>query len=74
MKNSTLTFIALFLTTLVFSQLKNDWENPNVNQINRLPSVATFYNFENESQAISGERESSKYYNLVLETRKKTPQ
>ncbi|WP_111708310.1 glycoside hydrolase family 2 TIM barrel-domain containing protein [Lutibacter citreus] len=62
MKNSTLTFIALFLTTFIFSQQKNDWENPNVNQINRLPSVATFYNFENESQAISGERESSKYY------------
>lgn len=62
MKNNTLTFVALILVSIVFAQQKNDWENPNVNQINRLPSVATFYNFENESQAISGEREASKYY------------
>ena len=56
-----LTLILIGLTFSTSAQ-QNDWENPNVNQINRLPSVATFYNFENESQAISGEREASKYY------------
>ncbi|SDX29345.1 beta-galactosidase [Lutibacter oricola] len=62
MKNITTLVLTLFFTTVIFSQQKNDWENPNVNQINRLPSTATFYNFENESQALAGEREVSKYY------------
>lgn len=62
MKNSIILFITILFTSIIFSQQKNDWENPNVNQINRLPGAATFYNFENEAQAISGERENSKFY------------
>ncbi|GAB1858566.1 beta-galactosidase LacZ [Flavobacteriaceae bacterium MHTCC 0001] len=33
-----------------------------MNQINRLPAKATFYNFDSKQQAISGDRELSSYY------------
>ena len=56
------SLILTCLTIAATAQQKNDWENPNVNQINRLPATATFYNFENEAQAITGEREASKFY------------
>ncbi|SNR30841.1 beta-galactosidase [Lutibacter agarilyticus] len=60
MKKITL-IIVLFLTFGIFAQ-QNDWENPYVNQINKLPAKATFYSFENQKQAIIGDRTASKYY------------
>ncbi|TYA78548.1 glycoside hydrolase family 2 TIM barrel-domain containing protein [Seonamhaeicola marinus] len=54
-------FLFLFFATTLFAQ-QNDWENPNVNQINRLPAKATFYNFDTKEQAISGDRELSSLY------------
>ncbi|MGC6429451.1 MAG: glycoside hydrolase family 2 TIM barrel-domain containing protein [Jejuia sp.] len=52
---------ALFFIATSFSQ-QNDWENPNVNQINRLPARATFYNFDSKIQAVSGDRDQSSLY------------
>ncbi len=55
------TLIALFIVSSAFSQ-RNDWENPNVNQINKLPARATFYNFDNKDQALAGDRDQSSLY------------
>jgi beta-galactosidase len=57
-----LNYLIVFLFAINTFAQKNDWENPHVNQINKLPARATFYNFENETQAISGNREDSKFY------------
>ncbi len=51
-------FIVFLFVTLLNAQ-QNDWENPNVNQINRLPAKATFYNFDSKEEAINGDREQS---------------
>ncbi|PWJ43893.1 glycoside hydrolase family 2 TIM barrel-domain containing protein [Sediminitomix flava] len=60
-------FLALFISflwsvELSYAQSKNDWENPEVNQINRLPSRATFYNFSSMETALGGDREKSDWY------------
>lgn len=60
MKRSLFT-IFIFVTLSAFSQ-QNDWENPLVNQINKLPAKATFYSFETEELAIKNIREASTYY------------
>lgn len=54
MKNSLL--IVFLLLAIVCSGQQNDWENPAVNQINKLPARATFYSFENAEQAQKGDR------------------
>ena len=64
MQKFKLSFLIFILSFSVFAQ-QNDWENPKVNQINRLPATATFYNFDNEAQAISGEREASSQYKTL---------
>ncbi len=53
MRKFKLSYLIFILSLSIFAQ-QNDWENPKVNQINRLPATATFYNFDNEAQAISG--------------------
>ncbi|TNJ46590.1 DUF4981 domain-containing protein [Tamlana fucoidanivorans] len=60
MKN-TFLFLFILITIGSFSQ-QNDWENPLVNYINKLPAHATFYNFDNEVQALLGDRTKSSYY------------
>lgn len=40
----------------------NDWENPEIFQVNREPPRATFYAYENRQLAKSGKRESSRYF------------
>jgi beta-galactosidase len=56
------TLLLIGLTFGAAAQQKNDWENPQVNQINKLPARATFYTFENSKQAIEGVREQSNFY------------
>ena len=63
MKN-IIIFSFLFLTSMLFGQ-QNDWENPNVNQINRLESRATFYSYQNKKLAINDDREASKNFKLL---------
>ncbi|MGA9638750.1 glycoside hydrolase family 2 TIM barrel-domain containing protein, partial [Flavobacterium sp.] len=52
----------LFLTTTVFSQYNNDWENPLVVQKNRFPSRSTLYSYPTEEQAKTLDREKSPWY------------
>jgi beta-galactosidase len=60
-------FVCLFviLGTIVFGQEKkdrNDWENPEVFQINREPARATFLPYADEVSAISDNYASSPWY------------
>lgn len=41
---------------------KNDWENPQINYINKLPARATFYSYENAKQAQEDIREKSFFF------------
>ncbi|WP_308366296.1 MULTISPECIES: glycoside hydrolase family 2 TIM barrel-domain containing protein [unclassified Microbulbifer] len=40
----------------------NDWENPEVFQINKEPARATFYAYESRQLADAGKRENSRYF------------
>ena len=55
------TFLCLlcFKGGFVFAQLQNDWENPLVNGINRLPAHSTMYSFDNADHAKSYDRSKS---------------
>jgi len=55
------SLLLVFISMGAISQ-QNEWENPNVNHINKLPARATFYTFENSKQAILGKRELSAFY------------
>lgn len=57
--------LILACTSIGALSQQNDWENPSVNHINKLPARATFYTFENSEQAISGKRERSKFYKTL---------
>ncbi|WP_282135715.1 glycoside hydrolase family 2 TIM barrel-domain containing protein [Seonamhaeicola maritimus] len=57
----TTTILSLFFSITFFAQ-QNDWENPNVNQINRLPAKATFYNYDSAQGALADTRENSTNY------------
>lgn len=57
MKNSFLISV-FFLTLQVFAQ-QNDWENPNVIAINKLPARATMYSFSSESKALDCDKSKS---------------
>jgi beta-galactosidase len=39
-----------------------EWENPEVNQLNREPMKATFFNFESTALAVKGDRAASRYH------------
>ncbi len=55
-------FVLLFTSiSLVYAQ-QNDWENPFVNQINKLPARATFYSYESAELAKLNIREHSKLF------------
>ena len=60
MKKIILSFL-LFTAVNSFAQ-QNDWENPQVNQINKLPATATFYSYEDANLAKSNVREKSSFF------------
>ncbi|WP_152286203.1 glycoside hydrolase family 2 TIM barrel-domain containing protein [Flavicella marina] len=55
----------LFLIPICLLAQKNDWENPYVNQINKLPAKATFYSYENETLATENKRQKSQFFKLL---------
>jgi len=58
-----LTTLAIFaLSSVVVQGAANDWENPAVFQINRLPARATFMNYSDRDAAIRDNYERSPYY------------
>ncbi len=56
------TTIALFLFSLSASAQKNEWLDPNVNEINRMPMHTDFFAYENEDAALKGVKENSANY------------
>ncbi|WP_303316258.1 glycoside hydrolase family 2 TIM barrel-domain containing protein [Flavivirga abyssicola] len=60
-KNNTLLVFLLISFSFINAQ-QNDWENPVVNQINKLPAKSTFYSYENVDLAKAGIRENSKLF------------
>jgi len=54
-----LVFLCLHLTLIAQT---NDWENPSVNQINRLETHATFYSYDTKKLALENIREQSKTF------------
>jgi len=54
----------LFLSTLLNAQ-KNDWENPSVNEINRLDAHTTFYSYNDKSLALADDRTASENFKLL---------
>lgn len=57
----SILFFFLAISASTFAQ-QNDWENPLVNYINKLPGHATFYNFDTEQEALQGDRTKSSFY------------
>ncbi|MEO0573547.1 MAG: glycoside hydrolase family 2 TIM barrel-domain containing protein [Bacteroidota bacterium] len=67
MNKSSFILIALMLHTINdgIAQHTNDWENPQVVGINKLPARATSMSYSNEALALKGERtESNRYKSL----------
>ena len=62
-KKLLLTF--LFLITNIIAQVNHEWENPNLNSINREPMHATLMPYENLEKAIACKRFDSKYFQLL---------
>ncbi|NIJ45486.1 beta-galactosidase [Wenyingzhuangia heitensis] len=56
------TLLFAFASTFASQAQQNDWENPHVNQINKLPARSTFYVYDNEQQALESKREASSLY------------
>ncbi|MFS4466674.1 glycoside hydrolase family 2 TIM barrel-domain containing protein [Maribacter sp. 2210JD10-5] len=54
--------LVIVLLVIPLTAQQNDWENPSVHQINKLPAHATFYSFESPEMAKANDREKSKYF------------
>lgn len=57
-KPKNLVFLLLFRSAFLFAQ-HNEWLDPNVNQINRLPMHANYFAYENENLALKNNMEAS---------------
>ena len=61
MKQKFLICAAVLLSTTVFAQ-KNEWKNPEINQVNRAPMHTNYFAFENEELAKDGIKEKSENF------------
>ena len=52
---------SLLVGTAAFAQ-KNEWQDPNVNEINRAPMHAYYFAYANEKGALAGNMESSENF------------
>ena len=59
MKKSFVLYLFLYLPFSINASQKNDWENPDVVQINRLPARATSYSFDTTEQALTRDRQQA---------------
>ncbi|WP_431123726.1 glycoside hydrolase family 2 TIM barrel-domain containing protein [Flagellimonas flava] len=62
MKNNFMAVLCLLATWTALSQSPNDWENPLVTSINKLPARATSVSFPDEAMALKGDRKASPRY------------
>ena len=61
--NTMFCIIGLFLTArLLSAQSLNDWENPLVTEVNKLPARVTSISYPNETMALAGDRKESPRY------------
>ena len=58
MKLNVLACCLSLLGTAAFAQ-KNEWRDPNVNEINRAPMHTNYFAYEDENSALKGCKESS---------------
>jgi beta-galactosidase len=61
LKLKNLHFLLIFWSISVFAQ-KNEWLDPNINQMNRLPMHSNYFAYENESLALKANMEASGNY------------
>lgn len=61
MKLNVLACCLSLLGTAAFAQ-KNEWQDPNVNQINRAPMHTNYFAYKNENSALKGCKESSENF------------
>jgi len=59
LKRASWFIIILLITTNIYAQRPNDWENPLVTGINKLPARSTMYSFDSQEDALKGVRETS---------------
>ena len=59
-----ITGVMSVTSTSAVGAVANDWENPEVIQINRMPARATSYSFDTVAQALNRDRQQSKIMSL----------
>jgi len=57
--------LMIVLLTFMVTAQQNDWENPEIIQINKEPPRSTLIPYENEKTAIKADRYSSKYLKML---------
>ena len=62
MKLNLLAACCLSLINLTAYAQKEEWQDPNINQINRAPMHTNYFAYSNEEQALKGCKESSENY------------
>lgn len=63
--SKTLLVISLVALSSIFAQEKHEWEDPQINSINREPMHNTLMPYENFEKAVAGKRFDSKYFQLL---------
>lgn len=58
-KHFILSLIACIAVLLCWAQGADAWQDPAINQINRMPAVASFFAYPDEAWAVKGEKEQS---------------
>jgi len=61
MKIKSLFYSALFLSATAFAQ-KDEWKNPEINQVNRAPMHTDYFAYETTDLALQGVRENSENF------------
>ena len=59
MRKSLLTAVLLGCAAVAGAQTFNEWRDPNVNAVNRLPMHANYFAYESAAKAEQGEKEQS---------------
>ena len=62
MKKNILACCLSLFTTALLSQTFNEWKDPNINEINRLPMHTSYFAFQDEQSAWKGSKEESQNF------------
>ncbi len=60
----TLLIPALLLSASLYAQTFTEWQDPAVNEVNRLEMRSSFFAYESEDAALKGKKESERYLSL----------